>query len=321
VVEKSLDPLVSVVILNYRRLETLAGVLESVMRQEYPHLEVVVVDNGSGDDAVSRIKQRFPTVKIVALPENIGTAARNRGIEAARGEVIVMLDNDVSFDDPHSVRRILRALERHPRAGCVVFRVYHPATGKLHLRDWCHPRPWKDAELEEFETHYITEGAAAFRKEVFRSVEPYWPPLFIGHEGFDLAVRMMDAGFEIWYVPEVRVWHAASVETRQDWRPFYYYTRNLFPIVYRNFPWRSMLPYTIPRIFVLGLYSIRARSFLRHLRGVQDGLALTWKYRSVRKPVCRATLSRIRRLKRAQAGLLARFALAKERIMPLFRHS
>jgi GT2 family glycosyltransferase len=316
-----MTPLVTVSILSYQRRDAVARVIESALAQDYPDLEVIVVDNGSGKELTDFLRDRFPQVKLIALPENAGTAARNHGIEAARGEIIVNLDNDVSFDDPQALHRIVEAFERRPRAGCVVFRVYHPATGKLHVRDWCHPRPWQTGEAEEFETYYITEGAAAFRRQVFDRIEPYWPLLFIGHEGYDLGVRLMDAGYEIWYLPELKVWHMASLETRQDWRPFYYYTRNLFPVICRNYPWFEGVIHLVPRVAVMALYSLRARALGRCLMGVVDGLRMLPQCSTLRKPVHRSTLRKIVELKRYQPSALRRFIIASERVMPLWKRS
>jgi GT2 family glycosyltransferase len=312
-----LKPLVTVSILSYRRREAVERVIESALAQDYPGLEVIVVDNGSGEELPAHLRRRYPQVKLIALPANTGTAARNAGIRAARGEIVITLDNDVYFDDPQAVCRILEAFNRHPGAGCVVFRVYHPATGTLHVRDWCHPRPWSTGENEEFETHYITEGAAAFRRDVFQHVEPYWPLLFIGHEGADLGIRLMDAGYEIWYLPEVKVWHMASLETRQDWRPFYYYTRNLFPEIYRNYPMLRGLGHLIPRVAVMAMYAVPARALGRCLMGVVDGVRMLPQCRSLRRPVRSTTLRKIADLKRFQPAAFRRLVLSRQRVMPL----
>jgi GT2 family glycosyltransferase len=312
-------PLVTVSVLSYQRRDAVVRVIESALAQDYPNLEVIVVDNGSGAELTGFLRNRFPQVTLIELSENAGTAARNRGIEAARGEIVVTLDNDVYFDDSRSVHRIVEAFERRPCAGCVVFRVYHPATGTLHVRDWCHPRPWKTGESQEFETHYITEGAAAFRRAVFDQIEPYWPLLFIGHEGADLGIRLMDAGYGIWYLPEVKVWHMASLETREDWRPFYYNTRNLFPHIYRNYPLLKGFAHLVPRVAVMALYALRAGALGRCLNGVVDGLRMLAQCRPLRKPVRRGTLRRITELKRLQPGMFQRFVMSRQRVMPLGR--
>jgi len=91
------NALISVVILNYRRRSNLIRALESVREQSYAPREVIVVDNGSGDDLADFLAREFPEVRLIALPENIGCAGRNRGVAAARGEIVATIDNDVYF--------------------------------------------------------------------------------------------------------------------------------------------------------------------------------------------------------------------------------
>ena len=301
------QPLVTISILSYQRREALARVLESVTCQNYPFLEILVVDNASDESLRRDVRMRFPQIALIELPQNIGTAARNRGILAARGEIVITLDNDVYLDHPLQVREIVEAFQRHPRAGCIVFRVYHPSTGRLNSRDWWHPRPWQAAEAEEFETHFITEGAAAFRREMFQEVGTYWEPLFITHEGLDLSLRMLAAGWEIWYEPSVKVWHLASNETRQQWRSFYYNTRNLLPVVYRNYPWPRGLLHLMPRLAGLGFYSLKTGHFRHFLRGLFDGWKMLKTAAGSRRPLRRETLRKIAALNAAQPGLLERF--------------
>lgn len=310
-----MPPLVTVSVLSYRRREPLARVLQSVLAQDYPRVELIVVDNGSGERLTAYLRNHFPQARLIALEENLGAAARNWAFSTAAGEFVVTLDNDVYFDSPHALQEIVAAFERHPHAGSIVFRVYHPATGQIHVPDWCHPRPWQQAEHEEFETYYLTEGAAAFRRAIFDHVEPYWPALFIGHEGFDLSLRIMDAGYEIWYVPQVKVWHLASPEARPEWRSFYYYARNLFAVVYRNYPWREGVMHLIPRLALFGLYALRAGAFARFVRGTLDGFRMLAECRGVRRPIRRNTLERIRQMDRFQPGFVERFALGAQRMV------
>ena len=186
--------------------------------------------------------------------------------------LIVMLDNDVYFDAPGAVAAAVAAFHRLPQAGCISFRVYHPQLQTLHARDWCHSRPWPEAEFQEFETHYVTEGACAFRREVFETVEGYWEDLWIGHEGFDLSLRILDAGWEMWYTPDVKVWHLASLETRDTWRPYYFNTRNLLLVAMRDYPWHKAPSLLLPRLGVLAFYAARY-GYLRHYcKAIADGI-------------------------------------------------
>jgi glycosyltransferase involved in cell wall biosynthesis len=92
--EIPLEPLVSVVIPSYNRAHVLAETLESVLTQSYPHLEIIVVDDGSTDDTAEVVRPYLD--RITYLPQqNQGlAAARNTGLLRSRGEYVAWLDSD-----------------------------------------------------------------------------------------------------------------------------------------------------------------------------------------------------------------------------------
>jgi GT2 family glycosyltransferase len=306
--------LISVVILNYKRVEALAQTLSSVQMQSYKPCEIIVVDNGSEDGIEGFLQHHFPGVRLVALPKNIGTVARNRGVEKAKGSVVVTLDNDVSFDSAFELQRIGNAFSRHPEAHCIVFKVLDVTGQQLHVRDWCHPRSYLRYQDEEFETPYITEGACAFRREAVLRVGGYYEPLFIGHEGWDLALRLLDQGGRIVYNPAVRVRHAALKDsTRSDWRPYYYYTRNYIWIAARNYRLGPVIPFLSKYIGMMAYFSIRVGHVAAFARGIRDGLAglpAAWR---TRKPFSKVTGRTLRNLSREQPGLIAAWRRHRER--------
>lgn len=266
-------PLISVVVLNYRRRGELVRTLESLRAQTYEPHEVVVVDNGSGDDTAEFVARSYPEVRVLGLQENLGCGGRNRGVEAARGEYVVMLDNDVRLDSPAELDRVLAAFESHPGDCVLVFKVLHDETGKLHLRDWCHPRSWAEFGDQEFETYYIAEGACAFRRAHFLRLGGYYEPFRIGGEGWDLALRVLNEGGRILYCPEIQVRHSMHHETRGGRRPYYFYTRNSIWTAYKDYAgWRrwQFLSYQMAKMIFFCARPGRMGDFVR---GLRDGLA------------------------------------------------
>lgn len=86
-------PLVSVIVPTYNRPDLLGLTLESIQRQTYPALEIVVVNDAGSD--VSAVVARFPRARLVDQPVNRGpSAARNRGLAEARGEFVIFFDDD-----------------------------------------------------------------------------------------------------------------------------------------------------------------------------------------------------------------------------------
>ncbi len=301
-------------ILSYMRREALACTLSSVEMQSYQPREIIVVDNGSRDGTDQFLQRHFPHVRLVALPQNIGAVARNRGVVQAKGNIVVMLDNDVAFDSAYELQKIVNAFERLPQADCLAFKVLDAIGRQLHVRDWCHPRSYMRHQDTEFETPFITEGACAFRRERFLRVGGYYEPLFIGHEGWDLALRLLDQGGRIVYAPAVRVRHAELKDvSRKSWRPYYYYTRNYIWVTARNYRAGPAVPFLMKYLGMMAYFSIRVghiRAFARGLRDGLMGLPMAWR---TRKPFSRATAKVLRDLMRERPGLIASWRRHRQR--------
>jgi glycosyltransferase involved in cell wall biosynthesis len=107
--------LVSVIIPTFQRPQRLWSALESVAMQTYPEIELVVVNNGgiSVESAVERYKASFPQpIQLITLTEPVRLgAARNRGIAAAHGELIALLDDDDRYRPIH-LEQVIKDLKQ-----------------------------------------------------------------------------------------------------------------------------------------------------------------------------------------------------------------
>lgn len=105
-------PRVTVVIPTYNRADLLIESVESVLRQSYRDLEIVVCDDGSTDDTVACVEGLESRIRYLGLPHTGRPGApRNRGIEAARGELIAFLDDDDLWE-PGKLARQIEVLDR-----------------------------------------------------------------------------------------------------------------------------------------------------------------------------------------------------------------
>ncbi|HHN94347.1 MAG TPA: glycosyltransferase family 2 protein, partial [Anaerolineae bacterium] len=112
-------PPVSVVIPNWNGARHLPACLDSLRRQTYPRLEVIVADNGSNDDSLALLARDYPWARVLPLGENRGFAgACNAGMRAAQGAVVILLNNDTEAA-PDWVEEVVAAFDRHPEAGLV----------------------------------------------------------------------------------------------------------------------------------------------------------------------------------------------------------
>ena len=109
-------PLVSIVIYNYRH-GALAACLEHIFSQPLLlNFEVIIIDNGSSDDATSGLNEKYPSLNlnIRRLESNQGfAAANNLGAGLARGEWLALLNAD-AFPQPDWLEKLLLAARQHP---------------------------------------------------------------------------------------------------------------------------------------------------------------------------------------------------------------
>jgi GT2 family glycosyltransferase len=310
-----LSATVSIAVLNYQRREALRRALAAAREQRWPSLEIIAVDNASTDGSQEMVRDEFPDVHLVALPENVAAAARNEGVRAAKGEIVFTLDNDVLLTTPADVARAVAAFERHPRAAVVNFAILGP-DGTLSRRDWCHPRDPRRWAETEFLTDYVLEGASACRREAFLATGGYWAPLFIGHEGWDLALRLLDAGHDLVYCPDVRVRHLVDQTARPSSRIYYTFTRNAIWVALRTQRAADAAGSIARDLTLMAFAAIRAGETAAWARGLLDAVRGMPRALATRRVMSKATARRLRSLRALKPSLVARVARhARERLI------
>jgi GT2 family glycosyltransferase len=306
---------VSVIVPYFKRGEVFDRALQTLLSQDYENKEIIVVDNHSEDGLKERVAACQASLKLIQLPENGGACvARNEGARAATGDILVILDDDAGFQSSSELTKLVRIFESRPDVYVVAFQICDPETGELRLRDWCHPRYWKDFAHQEFETDHFGEGASAFRREVFERTGGYYERLFYGAEGLDMELRVMDHGFKIIYSPDIRIWHQVSKKARTDHRQYFYFTRNYIWMAYKDYPFLAGMRFLSFKLAMMFYLAARAGSYGSFIRGMWDGFKGLPRIHTDRKPISRATMKRWVDLERGRPGLLTR--LARHRARP-----
>ena len=170
--------MVSVVIPNYNGEKFLKDCLESLKRQTFEDMEVIMVDNGSTDNSVGTAKELYPEIRVVELGSNTGFAfAVNRGIEAAEGEYVLLLNND-TIVFPNFVKNQYKMIKGKPDVfSCSALMIQNgnrelvdDAGDELAAFGWGfapdRDKPVSDCMVPH-EVFSACAGAAIYRKKVF----------------------------------------------------------------------------------------------------------------------------------------------------------
>jgi GT2 family glycosyltransferase len=206
------DRIAVVIITRDRRAELLRTLDRLAALPERPH--VVVVDNASADGTAAAVRAGHPAVELVEASANLGAVGRNVGVEqvARRGTPYVAFCDDDTWWDPGSLRRVADALEAHPRLAVVTARiVVEPAgTEDPVVRELRESPVRPSVPLPGPALGSFLAGASAVRVEAFREVGGFSPRLWLGGEEELLAADLATAGWELCYLEDLTVHHAAS---------------------------------------------------------------------------------------------------------------
>lgn len=241
--------IVSVVIVNWNGARWLPGCLDALGRQTRPADEIVVVDNGSTDGSRALIEACYPAVRFLSLGRNAGFAAgNNRGIAAARGDVVVTLNND-TVPAPGWLAALCAPLAADPRLGATMSTMLFAhapdriasaglrvARNGLVVDDLAGFR-WTGRQTAPRPVFGPSAGAAAYRRALLDEVGGFDDAFFLYLEDADLAWRARLRGWETLHVPQALVLHVYSASSGQG-SPFksFHLARNRFWCLRKNLP-------------------------------------------------------------------------------------
>ena len=227
--------------LCWNRWDDVKESLGRIREIDYDNIEIIVCDNNSSDGTQANIKAKFPEIKLIEMEQNIGIEAYNCGFEAARGEFIVIIDDD-SFPAKNSIKRMVEKFRGDDKLGICAFDVrsfdsYDEVSSDKH--DACGA-----AESKEYYMGFNGAGAGV-RKSVFKEVGYYPGEFFLYMNEADSAIRVWDAGYKVVFFSDVVSYHKQAAKNRSSWRAPFYYTRNSFWLVWKNYPLFKALRQTV----------------------------------------------------------------------------
>ncbi|MCO6452457.1 MAG: glycosyltransferase family 2 protein [Caldilineales bacterium] len=189
------SPLISVIIPAYNVEEYLAAAIESVLQQNDASLQIVIIDDGSTDDT-GRVAQSFGQQVTYFQQENSGIgAARNAGLQNARGDFVAFLDADDLWPQGR-LERLLKELESEPMLDMVFGQMEHFFSPDL-------------SEADRERLHCPSERIAAMhaggflaKRTAVERVGPFITDKRIG-EFIDWYMRAQEAGLRMKTIPDL----------------------------------------------------------------------------------------------------------------------
>ena len=290
---------VTVVIPNYKGIKFIENCLASLYAQVdgTPEYEVLVVDNASDDGSVRLIQEKFPQTRLICLEKNTGFChAVNVGIENSESPYVLLLNNDTKVF-PDFIKHLYGAMERKGAAGREkVFSVsaamltwdkpeiLDDAGDVYTVMGWAFARgkgkPY-EAYQKRSRVFSACGGAALYRRSILEEIGLFDENHFAYLEDLDLGYRARIRGYVNLYEPTARVIHYGSASTGSRYNAWK--TRraaaNSVYVIAKNVPFLQKLvnlPFFLAGFLIKFLFFVRKKMGLLYLKGLLDGIKLSF---------------------------------------------
>jgi len=185
------QPLVSIVTPSFNQASYLERTMRSVLEQDYPNLEYLVVDGGSNDGSVDIIQQYSKKLAWwVSEPDCGQTEAINKGFQHASGTIYAWLNSDDTYQ-PVAVREAVEFMQRNPQVVLVYGDTHYIDENDRVIGDF----PAMQTDLQKLRNGFvhIPQQAAFFRADSWKAVAPLDPSFYFAMD-YDLWVRLAQVG-------------------------------------------------------------------------------------------------------------------------------
>lgn len=194
-------PLISVVMPTYNRVDLLPRSIESILNQTVKDFEFVIVDDGSTDNSIELIQSyqsKDKRIRLIRNQKNCGIAcARNRGMDAAKGKYLAIMDSD-DYSEPNRLEKSLAFFKKHPDYVAVNSVYYEMGREAKGVNNWVPPRRWEI--IYHFANYYT--NLAMFDLEFVRQHGIRYDETLISAEDYDFWSRLWLAGGKLGMINE-----------------------------------------------------------------------------------------------------------------------
>jgi len=241
------EKLVSTIVVNWNGREHLEDCFTSLKKQTYAPLELLLIDNASIDGSVEYVKEYFPMVDIFVNSENMGFGpAVNKGVDQAKGEYILFLNNDLYLDE-RCVEKMVDMIE-NKKVGAVVPKILYfndrnriNSFGNIinYLGLAC-PKYIDEENRQQMQVEETACGGIfLIKRDFFKRVGGFDQDFFMYHEDHDLSWRIRLTGKELMVNPEAVMYH--KYHFSKSPKKFYYSEKNRTQLLLKNYQAKTLL--------------------------------------------------------------------------------
>lgn len=295
ITEKSLNPFVAIVVLNWNLPTETIACVSSLLAGNYPNQRVLVVDNGSTDKSVLKLRHQFEDrIDILETGANLFYAGGNNvGIDwamKAGADFVLLLNND-TLAAPDMVSWLVRTAQAHLNIGILAPMIYFEHNrsriwmlGSRWPRWRLMPQDIGRGEIDHgqfsmpFAVDCVTGCAMMVRRAVFAQVGLLDTSYQMYYEDADLCARAQQAGFELFVEPRAQLWHKVSVSANRQAAISRYQRTRYRMRFYRQhsaglFPWLTLTILWLQEIARISIALSRGQLDLASAgwRGLRDG--------------------------------------------------
>lgn len=212
------QPFVSAMIVNYRSHMHTLLCIKSLQLQQGVRLEIIVVDNCSGDESVIEIRRAYPEIKLIENANNDGFAkANNIAAAHAKGDYLLVVNPDIQLFQNDAIKNMVDYLLSHPAVGVLSPDVIEPRKNRhvLPKRKY----PLQDVlkatiGLNDLPGNYawVLGACMLFPAAVYRKIHGFSEAYFLYGEDTDICLRLRKAGYVVDWISSVKAehWSGAS---------------------------------------------------------------------------------------------------------------
>lgn len=207
-------PSVTAIIVNYKSGPYAVECINSLIAQSYNSLEIIVVDNASGDGSVDLLKETFgEAITLIESPSNLGFGqANNMAAAHAHNDYLLLVNPDARVVGTDFISTLLLFLMNNPQVGIVGPEIHEPSKKKFVLPKKRYPSQSRLKDQAAFESlpgpyAWILGACLCIEKKMFEQIGGFDPDFFLYGEDTDICLRIRKLGYEVGYCLDAKITH------------------------------------------------------------------------------------------------------------------